>query len=295
MFDSIIMRIALYGCEVWGPLSKLDYTRWDKHPIESLHAEFLRNILRVQRKTPTNACRAELGRFPLALNIQKRSLKFWTHLKFSAENTIKFQAFKTQEVSPDNNPLSQLVLKLTNPSNTLTHQPQTNTAVSNQIKVKQIMNQCKNTYLEHWDNQTKSQSKLECYLRLNRNYELAEYLYTVRDTKQRQILTKYRLSGHSLAVEKGRYKKTWLPRDQRICGHCTTDEVETEMHFLLHCPKYEQIRQQYFLIFAKEVPNFYLQNDNEKLSHILGERHSCKVAAKYVAACHTLRDSESIQ
>lgn len=177
----------LYGCEVWGPLSKLDYARWDKHPIESLHAEFLRNILRVQRKTPTNACRAELGRFPLALNIQKRSLKFWTHLKFSAEDTIKFQAFKTQEVSPDTSPLSQLVLKLTNSPTTLT--PQTNTAVGNQIKVKQIMNQCKDTYLEHWDNQTKSQSKLQCYLTLNRNYEMAEYLDTVRETKQRQVLT----------------------------------------------------------------------------------------------------------
>ena len=33
-------------------------------------------------------------------------------------------------------------------------------------------------------------------------------LYSVRDTKQRQILTKYRLSDHQLAIETGRHKKT---------------------------------------------------------------------------------------
>ena len=121
-------------------------------------------------------------------------------------------------------------------------------------------------------------------------------IFTQSEIQSRdRFLTKYRLSDHSLAIEKGRYKKAWLPRDQRICGHCTTGEVETEMHFLLHCPKYEEIRQQYFSIFAKKVPNFSFQNDNEKLAHILGEIQNCNVAAKYVAECHTLRDSENIQ
>ena len=284
------MPIALYGCKIWGPLSKLDYTKWDKHPIESLHAEFIRNILRVQRKTPTNACRAELGRFPLALNIQKRSLKFWLHLKSSPENTIKFQAITTQEVSPETSPLCQLVLKLTN---TPTHPSQTSTASQNHIKVKQIMNQSKKNYLEHWDDQTKSQSKLECYLSLKRDYELAEYLSTVRDTRQRQILTKYRLSDHSLAVEKGRYKQAWLPREQRLCGHCTTGEVETEMHFLLYCPKFEQIRKGYFLQFSNKIANFSSLKDCDKLAQLLGEGLAAPLAAKYVAACHDMRDRES--
>ena len=53
LFDSIIQPIALYGGEVWGPLSAHDYTTWDKHPIEALHAEFCRYILKVQTKTAT--------------------------------------------------------------------------------------------------------------------------------------------------------------------------------------------------------------------------------------------------
>ncbi len=56
IFDSVIQPIALYGSEVWGPLNHQSCTRWDKHPTESLHAEFCRYILHVQRKTPTNKC-----------------------------------------------------------------------------------------------------------------------------------------------------------------------------------------------------------------------------------------------
>ena len=62
------MPTALYWCETWGPLSKIDYIRWEiwgplskidyirwyNHPIESLHAELIWNIL--------NTHRAEQGR-----------------------------------------------------------------------------------------------------------------------------------------------------------------------------------------------------------------------------------------
>ncbi len=34
IFDSVIQPIALYGSEVWGPLSHQDYTRWGKHLLE---------------------------------------------------------------------------------------------------------------------------------------------------------------------------------------------------------------------------------------------------------------------
>jgi NADH pyrophosphatase NudC (nudix superfamily) len=87
---------------------------------------------------------------------------------------------------------------------------------------------------------------MNSYLILNRNYELADYLLSVRDVKQRQILTKYRLSDHNLAVETGRHRLTWLPREHRMCGHCQAEKVETEEHLLIHCKKYDILRQIYF-------------------------------------------------
>ncbi len=97
----MIQPIALYGSEVWGPLSDQSYTRWDRHPTEALHTEFCKIILKLQRKTPNNACRAELGRFPLIINMHKRSLKFWMHLKSSPTESLHFKALQTQELNPE--------------------------------------------------------------------------------------------------------------------------------------------------------------------------------------------------
>ena len=40
LFESVIEPIALYGSEVWGPLTNQEFNKWEKHPIETLHAEF---------------------------------------------------------------------------------------------------------------------------------------------------------------------------------------------------------------------------------------------------------------
>ena len=262
------------------------------HPTESLHAEFCRHILHVHRKTPTNACRAELGRYPLIINIQKRALKFFNHLKSSPPDTLHSKAIQTQELSPEKSPLCQLVLRLTGPSQTHSDQAHTSPASQTPIRVNPIIRQCKETYLEHWKEETKSQSRLECYLALNRDYQLAEYLSTVRDRKQRQILTRYRLSDHQLAIETGRYKKSWQPKENRTCGQCLTGEVETERHFLLQCKTFEETRNIYFNKFTSVIPGFKELNELSKLKLVLGERDRAYLSAQYVSACHNLRDSE---
>ena len=73
--------------------------------------------------------------------------------------------------------------------NTHSDQPHNNTALQTPIRLKQIITQCKEIYLQHWKEETKSQSRLEFYLALTRDYELSEYLSTVRDRMQRHILT----------------------------------------------------------------------------------------------------------
>ena len=146
----------------------------------------------------------------------------------------------------------------------------------------QIIAQCKDTYLEHWKEETKGQSRLECYLTLKRDYKLAEYLSTVRDRKQRQMLTKYRLSDHHLAIEKGRLKKSWQPKENRICDHCLTGEVETEMHFLLQCEQFNEIRNNYFNKFSSKITNFNDLNDLAELKVLLGKGDQTYLAAQYV-------------
>ena len=95
----------------------------------------------------------------------------------------------------------------------------------------------------------------------------------------------YRLSDHSLTIETGRHKKTWLPKEKRLCVHCNLAQEETEAHFLLSCPKYLSIRNQYFPKFTVQNIKFEHQLEPNQIKIILGEEDSTvEVAAQYISA-----------
>ena len=169
IFKTVIESIVLYGSEVWGPLAKPDFSKWEKHPTESLYTEFCKMILHVQRKTPNRAYRTELGQYPLLINIEKRAIKFWQHLNHSDPNSYHYKALKCQELSIEKSPLNQLVLRLTALTSINTDQPQDNSAKTQEIRVNKIISQHKENYISYWIIQTQTQSKLNCYLAIKDN------------------------------------------------------------------------------------------------------------------------------
>ena len=141
--------------------------------------------------------------------------------------------------------------------------------------------------MAHWKESTKKQSKLACYLSLNRDYTVAEYLTTVTDAKLRKSLTRYRLSEHSLAIEKRRHGQTWLPREDRLCSHCTHNQLETELHALTSCQSYKDIRNTHFPLITKACNDFKDPPDAHKLPYLLGEIQQCANAAARFVTCWT--------
>ena len=55
-------------------------------------------------------------------------------------------------------------------------------------------------------------------------------------------------------IEKGRHKRSVLPREERFCPFCPST-VENEIHFLTQCSAYKN-RTELFNMIAKEVFNF---------------------------------------
>ncbi len=202
------------------------------------------------------------------------------------------KALKHQELSVSKSPLLQLVLRLTELTHTEISQPQ-DTHTLTHIRPTQIINTEKHKYIIHWTNTIKNQHKLECYSALNREYTAAIYLSTVSDVRLRKTLTMYRLSEHSLAVETGRRRQTWLSREDRLCSQCMLGVTETELHFLTECTKYKDIRDHYYPKINKIFPQFNTCNPTQKLRFILGEEAKCcNIAARFVSSCDLLRDSQ---
>ena len=56
----------------------------------------------------------------------------------------------------------------------------------------------------------------------------------------RVILTRWRLSNHSLAIETGRYTRPYTERQDRVCAMCNS--LEDENHAIYLCPRYNDIR-----------------------------------------------------
>lgn len=155
-------------------------------------------------------------------------------------------------------------------------------------RIKEIMNEEKETYIQYWKEQTKEQSRLQCYLKLNREYSML----SVKNITHRQLLTKYRLSDHQLAIERGRHRKSWLPREERVCAECRSGSVETEEHFLLHCDKYTSLRDSLYSQIQHNTPELQSLSEHDKLKILLGEGPASSVVAHYIYKCHKLRGKE---
>ena len=65
----------------------------------------------------------------------------------------------------------------------------------------------------------------------------------------RAIITRWRLSNHTLKIETGRYENPPLIRNERKCKCC--DIVEDEKHVIFVCPAYNNLRQSFSSLFVK--------------------------------------------
>jgi hypothetical protein len=126
-------------------------------------------------------------------------------------------------------------------------------------------------------------------LALNTEYTVAEYWTTVTDAKLRKALTMYRLSEHSLAIEKGRQRQTSFSGEDRLCAHCPQNEVETELHFLTSCQIYDHIRETYSPQLTQIHKKFENKPNFDKLP-------MCAItAARFVTCCHKKRATSKEQ
>ena len=93
---------------------------------------------------------------------------------------------------------------------------------------------------------------LHTYSKIYDSFCLQPYLSFGLPKSLSKELTKNRISAHDLLIERGRYFRTRIPREQRICVQC--NQVEDEEHFFLFCRKYTNLRIKLFNKLNLKIP-----------------------------------------
>ena len=100
-------------------------------------------------------------------------------------------------------------------------------------------------YYNKWRHGIENSSKLSIYSTF-KNLEWEVYLNTgnIKKSRVRAALTRFRCSSHVLNIEMGR--RNCILLEHRLCAFCENNGmvvIEDEYHFLLHCPRYNTIRE----------------------------------------------------
>ena len=97
-------------------------------------------------------------------------------------------------------------------------------------------------------------------------------------------MAKYRMSSHYLNIERGRFNNPITPTNQRICTRCELNEIDDEIHLLLHCSAMNNVRE---ILFDSVAAIINIQPTNKMLLRIMTSRDITvvKSLAQFIYGC----------
>ena len=152
-------------------------------------------------------------------------------------------------------------------------------------------------YQKHYlKDECEQQSKLRTFNKYKDFASLPAYVAKALSFFERKHMARLRLGCLQLRIESGRYARPPLTVNERICLICSEikaqqgsePEIETEIHFLLFCEKYNDLRNKLFSNIYKPN-NFEMMEDAAKLNVILNLSENCKQTARFIVDAYSMR------
>ena len=219
VFEAALMSSLVYGCESWLGA--------DLKPIDKLFNWCVKQLLGVRRTTCNDVCYVESGYPPLKDLIKYNQHKFF-HKMWAERSEYQDDplAFVIGTVINTNMITSRLVRDF----------------ITNDVEDLSVAIQRVTANISESES-----SRRKTYKDINPSFTV-HYVYTERHTineNHRISFTRFRVSGHSLACETGRWNRRGrgrLPLEERLC-RC--GQIQTERHVIHECPLSQHIRQNY--------------------------------------------------
>ena len=291
LFDALIKPILLYMADFWGCLKMPK-----NNPIEVFHNKFLKQLLGVQTQTTNIGVLLETGRIPMSIHAKKVCVKNWGRIvtcqcnnivqmsyQNSVENNLVWSNSVKQEL--ETNGLYNIYLNNNNNSSNNNNNDRSSKRkpIENIFfqRVVDIFHQ--NAFAEI----RKNDSKLRTYSIIKKEIGLEKYLSQITAIHNRIALTKFRLSNHSLMIEKGRHLR--INKNKRFCSFCP-HEIEDELHFLLSCETFKLHRRKLFENVNTRNDGFLRYDQRTKFTSLLTDPEVIHFTAIYLYKTLEIRD-----
>ena len=248
LFQSYIEPILLYNAENQTAMTdrqiercKQDqthiYTLCNESPLTTTQLKFTKFILGVGKHCPNMSIFGESAALPLLTRAHIHMLKFWDRIKNMAEHTLVNMAYRENIIMNTNWCKTIQILNAKYGLHSRQYEPKDFPTL-----VKKII---KLDFIRHWKSRITNpevEKKLSLYSKIRTEFKIDPY--TDLSFRDRQMISKMLCVSHKLEVETGRYDVD-NPREKRICQVCSLNKVEDEEHFIMECPTYGEIRNQY--------------------------------------------------
>ena len=138
LFDSLVKPVLLYGCGIWGP-----FATNPKNSVDKFVNKLYRTLLGVPSNSSTVGVHAELGRFPLLVNIQQAMIKYWFRIISRPEDRLAAHCYwSILELNPTNDPWLNTIQNIINSTGLHTSKITVNPKPQGSLQVRKL-------YLSH--------------------------------------------------------------------------------------------------------------------------------------------------
>jgi hypothetical protein len=239
LFDKMVLPIVMYGAEVWGT----DYITC----IEKVQTRFCKYVLGVGSRVSDLAALGECGRKPLFVQYYCKVIKYWIKLLQMNDETISKKCYWMLKILDENKRYNWVTnvkgLLFKHGFGYVWFAQEIGDAKAFLHIFKQRVADC--AYQE-WHEAISNSPKLSSYSEFKSLLDIERYLVVIPHMYLRRSMTMFRCSAHNLAIEKGRHLN--IERCKRVCVYCQTlgqNVLEDELHFLLICPLYNDVRDEF--------------------------------------------------
>ena len=134
--------------------------------------------------------------------------------------------------------------------------------------LKQLKTRLQDIYIQEWTSKCRDSDRCKTYKDFKHTFGREKYIIDIDISKYRQSLARLRVGACDLNIN-----KKFTSKDPNVnCPFC--DTPETEIHFLLNCPAYDDLRHKYIATHFPYPLNTtlaaILQNDNKLIVQNLG-------------------------